>query len=404
MYQFSEKSLDFQDRLARFMDAHIFPAEAVWAEQRRQAANPFALVPIIEELKPRARAEGLWNMALPRSTSGPGLTNFEYAPLAEMLGRVHWSSEVFNCHAPETGNMETLELFGSDEHKREWLKPMLDGKMGSAFCMTEPDVASSDATNIRTSIVRDGNDYVINGRKWWSSGASADHCRLLIVMGVTDPDGADRYRRQSMILVPKDTPGVTLVRDLPIFGFSDAPHGHAEVLFENVRVPAANMLLGEGRGFEIAQGRLGPGRIHHCMRMIGMAERALEKLCRRALEREAFGRKLSDQGVWRERIAEARVRIDQVRLLVLNAAHRIDAVGAKDARMEISAIKIAAPEMLNQVVDWTIQLFGAAGVTDDFGLGYAYARARIMRFVDGPDEVHRNAVARAELAKYRERD
>jgi acyl-CoA dehydrogenase len=402
MYTFSERSLDYQARLRAFMDAHVYPNEGVWDEQKRTAQNPWAQIPIVEELKVRARAEGLWNMALPHCNLGPQLSNFEYAPLAEQMGHVHWSSEVFNCHPPETGNMEMLDKYGSESQKAQWLPRLADGSVGSAFSMTEPDVASSDATNIRTRIERDGDHYVINGRKWWTSGAGADHCKLLFVMGQTDPDNPVKHRRQSMIIVPKDTPGVTIVRDLNIFGYSDAPHGHAEILYENVRVPVENVLLGEGRGFEIAQGRLGPGRIHHTMRNIGMAERALEKMCRRALEREAFGKLLSEQGVTRERIAEARIRIEQARLLVLNAAHRIDTVGAQAARNEIAMIKVAAPLMLVQVVDWAIQLFGAAGATDDFGLGYAYARARIMRFVDGPDEVHRNTIARTELAKYRE--
>ena len=401
MYTFSARSLDYQARLRAFMAEHVYPAEAVWDEQRRTAKNPWAQIPIVEELKVRARAEGLWNMALPHCSLGPQLSNFEYAPLAEQMGHVHWSSVVFNCHPPETGNMEILDKYGTDAQKAEWLPRLADGSMGSAFSMTEPDVASSDATNIRTRIERDGDHYVINGRKWWTSGAGGDHCKLLFVMGQTDPENPVKHRRQSMVMVPKDTPGVTIVRDLNIFGYSDAPHGHAEILYENVRVPVENVLLGEGRGFEIAQGRLGPGRIHHTMRNIGMAERALEKMCRRSLEREAFGKLLADQGVTRERIAEARIRIEQARLLVLNAAHRIDTVGAQAARNEIAMIKVAAPLMLVQIVDWAIQLFGAAGATDDFGLGYAYARARIMRFVDGPDEVHRNTIARTELARYR---
>jgi len=330
---------------------------------------------------------------LPHSRYGPALTNFEYAPLAEQMGRVHWSSEVFNCHAPESGNMEMLERYGTEQQIADWLPGMADGSHGSAFAMTEPDVASSDATNIRTRIERDGGHYVINGRKWWTSGASADHCRVLFVMGQTDPDNPSRHLRQSLVIVPRDTPGVTVLRDLNILGYSDAPHGHAEIALDNARVPVENILLGEGRGFEIAQGRLGPGRIHHAMRNIGIAERALE--------RHAFDKLLADQGVTRERIAESRIRIDQARLLVLNAAHRIDTVGAEAARMEIAAIKVAAPLMLVQVVDWAMQVHGAAGVTDDFGLGYAYARARIMRYVDGPEEVHRSTIARMELAKHR---
>lgn len=401
MFCFSDRSLDYSRRLSAFMDAHIYPNEQVWADQRRDATNRWAPLPIVEELKERARAEGLWNLALPHSRHGPKLTNLEYAPLAEQMGRVHWSSEVFNCHAPESGNMEMLERFGTQEQAARWLPGLADGTYGSAFAMTEPDVASSDATNIQTRIVRDGDHYIINGRKWWISGAAAEHCRLLFVVGQTDPDNPSKHMRQSIIIVPKDTPGVKIVRDLNIMGYSDAPHGHAEVLLEDVRVPVANLMYGEGRGFEIAQGRLGPGRIHHAMRNIGMAERALESLCRRALDREAFGKLIADQGVTRERIAEARIRIEQVRLLVLKAAHRIDTVGAQAARMEIAAIKVAAPTMVVQIVDWAMQVYGAAGVTDDYGLGYAYARARIMRYVDGPDEVHRNTIARMELAKHR---
>ena len=401
MYTFSSRSLDYQQRLIAFMDEYVYPNEPVWHAQRRAASNPWAPLPLVEELKSRARAAGLWNLALPHSRYGPALTNFEYAPLAEQMGRVHWSSEVFNCHAPESGNMEMLERYGTEKQIADWLPGMADGTHGSAFAMTEPDVASSDATNIRTRIEREGDHYVINGRKWWTSGAGAEHCRVLFVMGQTDPDNPSRHLRQSLVIVPKDTPGVTILRDLNILGYSDAPHGHAEVALDNVRVPVENILLGEGRGFEIAQGRLGPGRIHHAMRNIGLAERALESLCRRALDRHAFGKLLADQGVTRERIAESRIRIDQARLLVLNAAHRIDTVGAQAARMEIAAIKVAAPLMLVQVVDWAMQVHGAAGVTDDFGLGYAYARARIMRYVDGPEEVHRNTIARMELAKHR---
>ena len=397
----SPRTVELLEALEAFMDEHVYPNEPVWKAQQKAAADRWAELPVVQELKGKARAQGLWNLALPHSKAGPGLTNLEYAPLAERMGRVHWAPEVFNCQAPDVGNMEVLERYGTEAQKARWLAPLLAGEIRSAFCMTEPEVASSDATNIRTRITRDGDHYVINGRKWWSTGAPSHSCKILIVMGQTDPDNPDRHRRQSQILVPKDTPGVTVVRPLELFGFDDAPVGHAEVLFEDVRVPAENMILGEGRGFEIAQGRLGPGRIHHCMRNVGQAERVLEAMCRRALERVAFGRALADQTVTQERIAESRIRIDQVRLLVLEAADRIDRVGAKAARSEIAAIKVAAPAMLTQVVDWAIQLFGAAGVTDDFGLGYAYARARVMRFVDGPDEVHRNAIAKAELAKYR---
>lgn len=400
-FEHSDKVRALLERLQAFMDRHIYPNEETWNHQDRTAEDRWAPRPIVEELKAEARKADLWNLALAHSEYGPGLNNLEYAPLAEVMGRVHWSSEVFNCSPPDTGNMEVLDRYGSAEQKKRWLEPLLAGEIRSTFCMSEPDVASSDATNIRTSIVRDGDEYVINGRKWWSSGAPSHACKVLIVMGQSDPDNPDRHRRQSQILVPKDTPGVTIIRPLTLFGYDDAPAGHAEISFENVRVPASNMLLGEGRGFEIAQGRLGPGRIHHCMRNIGQAERVLEAMCRRSLERVAFGKTLAEQGVTRERIAEARIRIDQTRWLVLQAADRMDKVGSKNARGEIAAIKVAAATMLVQVVDWAMQLFGAAGMTDDFGLGYSYARARVMRFVDGPDEVHRNAIAKLELNKYR---
>jgi acyl-CoA dehydrogenase len=350
-------------------------------------------------LKQLARSAGLWNLFLPDSQHGAGLGNLDYAPLCERMGRVHWCSEVFNCSAPDTGNMETLERYGSLEQKQRWLTPLLEGRIRSAFAMTEPAVASSDATNIECSIVRDGPDYVVDGRKWWTSGAGDPRCEVFILMGKTDPAAA-RYRQQSMILVPRDTPGIRLVRHLPVFGYDDAPHGHLEVEFRGVRVPAGNMLLGEGRGFEIAQGRLGPGRIHHAMRLIGLAERALECLCRRAKRRVAFGRPLGDQSVTLERIAEARILIDQARLLVLKAAWMMDTVGNKAARAEIAMIKVAAPNMACRVIDWAIQLHGAGGLSDDFILAESYAHARKLRLADGPDEVHRNQIGQLELRKY----
>jgi acyl-CoA dehydrogenase len=339
-------------------------------------------------------------MFLPHSASGAGLTNLEYSPLCEVMGRVAWSSEVFNCSAPDTGNMEILDRFASPANKERWLQPLLAGEIRSAFCMTEPAVASSDATNIETSIRREGAHYVINGRKWWSSGAGDTRCKVLIVMGKTDPTAA-KHAQQSQVLVPMDTPGVNVLRMLPVFGFDDAPHGHAEIVFENVRVPVDNVLLGEGRGFEIAQARLGPGRIHHCMRNIGVAERLLERICRRLSSRVAFGKPISEQSIWLERIANCRIMIDQTRLLVLNAADRMDRLGNKAARREIAMIKVAAPAMLNYVVDWAIQAHGAAGVTTDFGLGHIAASARTMRIVDGPDEVHRNQIGRMELERHR---
>ncbi|HKE93903.1 MAG TPA: acyl-CoA dehydrogenase family protein [Povalibacter sp.] len=389
-------------RLEAFFAEHIHPHEQSVAElvAGRTGNARWEPIPLVEQLKPKARAAGLWNLFLPHSEQGAGLTNLEYAPLCEIMGRVGWSAEVFNCSAPDTGNMEILERYASPANKERWLKPLLDGEIRSAFCMTEPAVASSDATNIATSIRRNGDHYVINGRKWWSSGAGDTRCRILVVMGKTDPD-APKHQQQSQVLVPMDTPGVKVLRQLPVFGFDDAPHGHSEIVFENVRVPIDNILLGEGRGFEIAQARLGPGRIHHCMRNIGVAERVLEKMCRRLSSRVAFGKPIADQSIWLERIAECRIRIDQARLLVLNAADRMDRLGNKAARREIAMIKVAAPAMLNFVVDWAIQAHGAAGVTTDFELGHIWANARTMRIVDGPDEVHRNQIGRMELERYK---
>jgi acyl-CoA dehydrogenase len=385
-------------RLEAFFDEHIYPNEQAVRElvHAREGKARWEPIPVVEQLKPKARAAGLWNMFLPHSKSGAGLTNLEYSPLCEVMGRVAWSSEVFNCSAPDTGNMEILDRFASPANKERWLKPLLEGEIRSAFCMTEPGVASSDATNIETSIRRDGAHYVINGRKWWSSGAGDTRCKVLIVMGKTDPTAA-KHAQQSQIVVPMDTPGVQVLRMLPVFGFDDAPHGHAEIVFEDVRVPVDNVLLGEGRGFEIAQARLGPGRIHHCMRNIGVAERLLERLSSRV----AFGKPIAEQSIWLERIANCRIMIDQARLLVLNAADKMDRLGNKAARREIAMIKVAAPAMLNYVVDWAIQAHGAAGVTTDFGLGHIAASARTMRIVDGPDEVHRNQIGRMELERHR---
>ena len=402
-FAYTDKVEALRGRVQAFMDQHVVPNLPTYRAQQAAMVDRWQPVPIVEDLKRVAKAEGLWNLFLPESRHGAGLTNLEYAPLAEIMGRIEWASEVFNCSAPDTGNMETIERYGSEAHKAEWLEPLLAGEIRSAFCMTEPDVASSDATNIQTSILRDGDDYVINGRKWWSSGAGDPRCKLLIVMGKTAPDGEDRYRQQSMVLVPRDAAGVDIQRMLPVFGFDDAPHGHAEIVFTDVRVPAANILLGEGRGFEIAQGRLGPGRIHHCMRAIGLAERALEAMCRRSLTRRPFGKPLADQGVTRERIANARILIDQSRLLVLHAAWRMDTVGNKVARAEIAAIKVAVPQMACQVIDWAIQAHGAGGVTGDFGLAMMYKQARTLRIVDGPDEVHRDQLARLELKRYSNR-
>jgi len=405
-FTYSPKVIDLQQRLTAFMEEHIYPAEAVYhheVAENRQAGNPWQPTRVMEKLKAAARAKGLWNLFLPESELGAGLTNLEYAPLCEIMGRSHIASEAFNCAAPDTGNMETLARYATPVQQQRWLLPLLDGTIRSAFAMTEPDVASSDATNIEARITRDGDHYVINGRKWWTSGAPDPRCQILIVMGKTDPDHINRHQQQSMILVPMETPGVTMERALSVFGYDHAPHGHGEVSFDNVRVPVENILLGEGRGFEIAQGRLGPGRIHHCMRLIGVAERALELMCQRALARTAFGRKVADQGVTRERIANARILIDQARFLVLNAAQMMDTVGNKVARKEIAMIKVAAPNMACQVIDWAMQVHGGGGVSDDFPLAAAYAQARTLRFADGPDEVHRNAIAKDELAKHLKR-
>ncbi|MFL6550332.1 MAG: acyl-CoA dehydrogenase family protein [Povalibacter sp.] len=389
-------------QLESFFAEHIYPNEQSVKElvERRLGAARWEAIPIVEQLKPKARAAGLWNLFLPHSDRGAGLSNLEYAPLCEIMGRVAWSSEVFNCSAPDTGNMEVLERYASAANKERWLKPLLEGEIRSAFCMTEPGVASSDATNIETSIRREGDHYVINGRKWWSSGAGDVRCKILIVMGKTDPN-APKHQQQSQVLVPMESPGVNVIRQLPVFGFDDAPHGHAEIEFKDVRVPLDNILLGEGRGFEIAQARLGPGRIHHCMRNVGVAERVLEKMCQRLLGRVAFGKAIADQSIWLERIANCRIMIDQARLLVLSAADKMDRLGNKAARREIAMIKVAAPAMLNYVVDWAIQAHGAAGVTTDFDLGHIAATARTMRIVDGPDEVHRNQIGKMELEKYK---
>ena len=404
-FSHSPRSLDLQQQLSAFMDTHVYPAEADYAHElaaNTAAGKRWTPLQVIEKLKPKARSAGLWNLFLPDSDAGAGLNNLDYAPLAEIMGSVTWASEVFNCSAPDTGNMEVLARYGSDEHRREWLEPLLRGEIRSGFAMTEPAVASSDATNIEARIARDGDDYVINGRKWWTSGAGDPRCKILIFMGKTDPEAA-RHAQQSMILVPMDTPGVNVLRPLSVFGYDDAPHGHMEVEFKDVRVPASNLLLGEGRGFEIAQGRLGPGRIHHCMRLIGLAERSLALMCERALQRVAFGRPIAEQGVTRERIAEARCKIEQARLLTLKAAWVMDVAGNKAAQGEIAMIKVVAPAMACQVIDWAMQVFGGAGMCEDTPLAGFYAGARTLRFADGPDEVHRNALAKLELARHTRR-
>ena len=402
--EFTPRSRALQEKVQAFFAEHIEPHRATHREQvaaNRANGRPFDPVPIIEELKGLARRQGLWNLFLPRSTRAPeGLSNHEYAPLCEIMGRVAWSAEVFNCSAPDTGNMETIERYGTEAQKDQWLEPLLDGAIRSAFLMTEPAVASSDATNIECSIRRERDDYVITGRKWWSTGATDPRCKLYIVMGRTNPEAA-RHQQQSMILVPAAASGVKVVRALHVFGYDDAPHGHAEIELDHVRVPASNVLLGEGRGFEIAQGRLGPGRIHHCMRSVGVAEYALELMCQRLSSRVAFGKPLAEQSIWHERIAESRCSIDQARLMVLKAAHMMDTVGNKVARKEIAMIKIIVPTMTLRIVDWAIQAFGAAGVCQDFELAQLWATQRTLRLADGPDEVHRNALAKLELARYR---
>ena len=403
-FDYSPRCQDLRTKLLKFMDDHIYPNEHKHHEEieaNRAKGNPWVPLKLIEDLKVKAREQGLWNLFLPRSDRAPngGLSNLDYAPLCEIMGRIYWVPEVFNCSAPDTGNMETLERYGSEENKREWLDPLLRGEIRSCFSMTEPEVASSDATNIQSSIARDGNDYVINGHKWWSSGACDPRCAVFIFMGKTDTSAA-RHSQQSMILIPRNTPGVTVVRPLTVMGYDDAPHGHAEMTFKNVRVPATNLLLGEGRGFEIAQGRLGPGRIHHCMRSIGAAERALELMCKRANTRVAFGKRVSEQGVTLERIAEARIMIDSTRLLVLKAAHMMDTAGNKIARTEIAMIKVLAPTMACKIIDWAMQVHGAAGMSGDVPLANMYAHQRSLRFADGPDEVHRNAIAKLEIARH----
>ncbi len=399
-YDPSPKVQALHQRLLAFMDQHIYPNEARHAEEAERL-GPWAVHPILDELKPLARAAGLWNLFLPESEHGAGLTNLEYAPLCEIMGRSFLAPEVFNCSAPDTGNMEVLARYGTPEHQARWLKPLLAGEIRSCFAMTEPKVASSDATNIESSIVRDGDHYVINGHKWYTTNATDPRCRIAIFMGKSDPDNADRHKQQSMVLVPMDAPGVKVLRPIPVFGFYGMPDRASEVTFTDVRVPVSNILLGEGRGFEIAQGRLGPGRIHHCMRLIGMAERALERMCRRTSQRVAFGKPVSEPGVTVERIAECRIAIEQARLLTLHAAHRMDTVGNKVAKAEIAMIKVAVPAMACKVVDWAIQAHGGGGTSNDFGLAHAYAMARALRLADGPDEVHRQQLGRMELKKYR---
>ncbi len=395
-FTYSQKVEDYRARLGAFMDEVVYPNERTFYEQHAAGEDHWAVPPVLEEMKDKARAAGLWNLFMPGEEHGAGLSNLEYAPLCEIMGRSPIAPEVFNCSAPDTGNMEVLARYGSAEQKARWLTPLLEGRIRSAFAMTEPAVASSDATNIESRIERDGGDYVINGRKWWITGAGDRRCEIFIFMGKTDP-GAERHKQQSQILVPRDTPGVTLVRPLTVYGYDHAPHGHFEIDFENVRVPAANMILGEGRGFEIAQGRLGPGRIHHCMRLIGVAERSLEAICARAKERVAFGKPLAEQGVVVDLIARSRIEIEQARLLTLKAADMMDKHGNKAARAEIAMIKVVAPSMALDVIDRAVQVHGGGGVSGDFGLAYAWAHSRTLRLADGPDEVHRASIAKGEL-------
>ncbi|HUU80674.1 MAG TPA: acyl-CoA dehydrogenase family protein [Acidobacteriota bacterium] len=397
-FEFTDKVKDLKTRLNAFMEEHIYPNEGIFIKQVSEG-DRWQPVPIVDELKNKAREQGLWNLFLPESEYGAGLTNYEYAPLCEIMGRTPWAPEVFNCSAPDTGNMETLVRYGNEEQKEKWLKPLLAGEIRSAFCMTEPDVASSDATNIQASIIRDGDHYVINGNKWWASGGGDQRCQLLIFMGKSNPD-PPRHKQHSMILIPADTPGVNIKRTLTVFGYDHAPHGHAHILFEDVRVPVSNMLLGEGRGFEIAQGRLGPGRIHHCMRMIGVAERALEELCKRASSRIAFGKALVEMGSVRQDIAKSRIGIEQARLLTMKAAHMMDTVGNKVARNEIAMIKVVAPTAALKVLDRAIQVHGGKGVSSDSWLAYAWANIRSLRMADGPDEVHLETVTRLELKRH----
>jgi acyl-CoA dehydrogenase len=401
-FDYTPRQKEWMKRVGDFMEKFVVPAEKTYNDQMAEArakGNPWIVVPVVEELKAKAKGQGLWNLFLNESPHGAGLTNLEYAPLAELMGGIGFASEVFNCSAPDTGNMEVLERYGNEWQQKKWMKPLLDGEIRSAFIMTEPEVASSDASNIRTRIERQGDHYVINGRKWWSSGMGDPRCKIMIVMGKTDPN-ADKYRQQSQILVETNTPGVHIKRMLPVFGYDDAPHGHAEIVFENVKVPVENMILGEGRGFEIAQGRLGPGRIHHCMRTIGAAERALALMCKRLMTREAFGKRISEHSVWEQRVAEARINIEMCRLLTLKAADMMDKVGNKVARTEIAMIKVAAPRMALQVIDDAIQAWGGAGVTSDSGLARLYAGQRTLRLADGPDEVHNRTIARLEFGKY----
>ena len=397
---FPPKVHQLQARLSAFMEQHIYPHEKRYYREAEEL-GPWKVAPILDELKPLARQAGLWNLFLPHSEHGAGLSNLEYAPLCEIMGRSHLAPEVFNCSAPDTGNMEVIARYGTPEHQQRWLKPLLAGEIRSCFAMTEPDVASSDATNIQSSITRDGDHYVINGHKWYTTNATDPRCKIAIFMGKTDPDNTDRHQQQSMILVPLDTPGVKVLRAIGVFGFYGVPDRASEVTFSNVRVPVSNLLLGEGRGFEIAQGRLGPGRIHHCMRLIGLAERMLELMCRRSLSRVAFGKAIAQQGVTVERIAESRIMIEQARLLTLHAAHMMDTVGNKLAKAEIAMIKVTVPNMACKVIDWAIQLHGGGGTNNDLGIASAYATARMLRLADGPDEVHRNQIGKIELNKYR---